>query len=106
MCQNPALVGLKIHAQTPYSDAFPCTWSTCKRHGISYPDLIWKVLGGKLVAENGQQGPIVHFCRGLLFSQYPPNILPIFSQYSPTNSEAIIKEQRTQLGNKMVTCDW
>ena len=56
MYQNPAITGLKMHANTPRSDAFPCSWRTRLRRKISVSDLIWKGLDGQmahLVADSG-----------------------------------------------------
>ena len=56
MYQNPAIAGLKMHANTPHSGAFPCSWRTRLRCKISVPDLIWKGLDGQmahLVADSG-----------------------------------------------------
>ena len=48
MHQNSALKGLKMHAWTARSDAFPRSWSTRLRCKISVPDLIWRGLCGQM----------------------------------------------------------
>ena len=89
---------------TPIFDTFPRTWRTYQRRDFSSPTPFGRHFVAELASESedikGQLSTFVEaICRYFRqhFSQYPPNILPISSQYSPTGDGRKLRVERSEL---------